>query len=404
MNIMQNLSDYIYEAQENKSFILETINEMNIMTINESFQSKILTNLAKAIKKFEQPAHNRDIEREKREREQHDKRNLERKVNGYPETEYHKSKPDALSFASVFGPGNARVPMSKSKYTSYKDMRIRGVKWAEITDNMFTKYDGYDAKFQKIFKKLCNGKKAFLAIACEPETDTIVYVVRGFDESNELSFWELAQNRSKYNKETGFVRKNKPKGRWQERDYKGMEMLEDMNDYDVYLLEITDNMKSEYNLLYNDRKEAQQGVINYDKDSLKAIAAQQRARYKKLSAELRAKRLQENPKALYDDIKELNDRVIAVYDKIMSDEKYVGEYYGIGNLMSYVENCFSQYYDYLRSKKDADDYKKHAEEKGRKYDDSNYYIERMNNEINYVKDRIDRAKKEIQAAEERLAA
>lgn len=401
---MQNLSDYIYEAQENQSFILETINEMNIMTINESFQSTLLTNLAKTIKKFEQPAHNRDIEREKREREQHEKRNLERKVNGYDEVEYHKSKPNALSFASVFGPSNARVPMSKSRYASHKDMRIRGVKWAEITDNMFIKYDGYDAKFQKIFKKLCNGKKAFLAIACEPETDTIVYVVRGFDESNELSFWELAQQRSKYNKETGFVKKHKPKGRWGERDYKGVEMLEDMNDYDVYLLEITDDMKSDYTLLYNDRKEAQKGVINYDKDSLKAIAAQQRARYKKLAAELRAKRLQENPKALYDEIKELNDRVIAVYDKIMADEKYVGEYYSIGNLMSYVENCFSQYYDYLRSKRDADDYKKRAEEKGRKYDDSNYYIERMNNEINYVKERIDRAKKEIQAAEERLAA
>lgn len=401
---MQNLSDYIYEAQENKSFILETINEMNIMTINESFQSTLLTNLAKTIKKFEQPAHNRDVEKEKREREQHDKRNLERKLNGYDEVEYRKSKPNALSFASVFGPDNARVPMSKSRYASYKDMRIRSVKWAEITDDMFTKYDGYDAKFQKIFKKLCNGKKAFLAIACEPETDTIVYVVRGFDESNSLSFWELAQQRSKYNKETGFVKKHKPKGKWNERDYKGVEMLEDMNDYDVYLLEITDNMKSDYNLLYNDRKEAQQGVINYDKDSLKAIAAQQRARYKKLAAELRAKRLQENPKALYDDIKKLNDRVIAVYDKIMSDEKYVGEYYSIGNLMSYVENCFSQYYDYLRSKRDADDYKKHAEEKGRTYDDSNYYIERMNNEINYVKDRIDIAKKEIEAAEERLAA
>lgn len=401
---MQNLSDYIYEAQENKSFILETINEMNIMTINESFQSTILTNLARSIKKFEQPAHNRDVENEKREKEQYDKRNIERKLNGYDEVEYHKSKPNALSFASVFGPDNARVPMSKSRYTSYKDMRIRGVKWAEITDDMFTKYDGYDAKFQKLFKKLCNGKKAFLAIACEPETDTIVYVVRGFDESNSLSFWELAQQRSKYNKETGFIRKQKPKSRWNERDYKGVEMLEDMNDYDVYLLEITDNMKSDYTLLYNDRKEAQKGVINYDKDSLKIIAAQQRARYKKLAAELRAKRLQENPKALYDDIKKLNDRVIAVYDKIMSDEKYVGEYYGIGNLMSYVENCFSQYYDYLRSKKEVDEYKKHAEEKGRKYDDSNYYVERMNNEINYVKERIDRAKKEIEKTEERLAA
>ena len=402
---MQNLSDYIYEAQENKSFILETINEMNIMTINESFQSTILTNLAKSIKKFEQPAHNRDVENEKRERERHEQRNLERKINGYDELEYHKSKPNALSFATVFGPDNARVPTSKSRYASLKDMRIRGVKWAEITDDMFTKYDGYDAKFQKLFRKLCMKGLPFLAIACEPETDTIVYVARGFDESNSLSFWELAQNKSKYNKETGFVRKQKPKGRWQERDYKGMEMLEDMNDYDVYLLEITDDMKSDYTLLYNDRKEAQEGVINYDKDSLKAIAAQQRARYKKLAAELRAKRLQENPKALYDDIKKLNDRVIAVYDKIMSDEKYVGEYYGIGNLMSYVENCFSQYYDYLRSKKDADDYKKRAEENGRQYDDSNnYYIGRMNNEINDVKEHIDRAKKEIEAAEERLSA
>ena len=401
---MQNLSDYIYEVQENKSFILETINEMNIMTINESFQSTILTNLAKSIKKFEQPAHNRDVENEKRERERHEKRNLERKLNGYDELEYHKSKPNALSFASVFGPDNARVPTSKSRYASYNDVRIRGIKWAEITDDMFTKYDGYDAKFQKIFKKLCNGKKAFLAIACEPETDTIVYVVRGFDESNSLSFWELAQQKNQWSKETGFVRKQKPKGRWNERDYKGVEMLEDMNDYDVYLLEITDDMKSNYTLLYNDRKEAQKGVINYDKDSLKAIAAQQRARYKKLAAELRAKRLQENPKALYDDIKKLNDRVIAIYDKIMSDEKYVGEYCGIGNLMSYVENCFSQYYDYLRSKKDVDEYKKRAEEKGRTYDESNFYVGRMNNEINDVKERIDRAKKEIEAAEERLSA
>ena len=403
---MKDIRTYINECLEKNEFISEVFNEMNMMTINESFQSTLLTNLARSIKKFEQPAHDRDIEREKRDKEAHDKRNQERKANGYDEVEYRKSKPNALSFASVFGPTNAQVAMSKSRYASYKDMRVRGVKWDTITDDMFTKYDGYDAKFQKIFKKLCNKKLPFLAIACEPETDIIVYVVRGYDESENLSFWELAQQRNKWNKESGFINKQKPKGRsqWSTRNYKGVEMLEDMNDYDVYLLEITDDMKSDYNLLYNNRKEAQQGVINYDKDSLKAISAQQRARYKKLAAELRAKRLQENPKALYDEIKELNDRVISVYDKIMSDEKFIGEYYSIGNLMSYVENCFSQYYDYLRSKKDADDYKKHAEEKGRTYDNSNYYIERMNNEINYVKERIDRAKKEIESTEERLKA
>lgn len=394
---MKDIRTYIDECLESYEFIAEVANETALMTINEAFESSILQNLAKTIKKFEKTTHENDVARDKREKEDRDKRNLERKLSGLEPLEYHKSKPNAKSFSSVFG------PVTVNKYG--KKSRVRGIRWDKITDNMFVKYDGYDAKFQKLFKKLNNKKLPFLAIACEPDTNDIVFVVRGFNSDNEYaSFWELAQHKSAWSKDPGFIRKQKPKGRWNERDYKGVEMLEDMNDYDIYLLEIPDTMINEYTALTNDRKEAQEGVINYDKDSLKKIAAEQRARYKKLAAELRAKRLQENPKALYDEIKELNDRVISVYDKIMSDDKFIGEYYGIGNLMSYVENCFSQYYDYLRSKKEADDYKKHAEEKGRTYDDSNYYVGRMNNEINYVKERIDRAKKEIASAEERLKA
>ena len=388
---MKDLSIYIREALDDRDILIETLHEMNIMTINEAFNSKILTNLANSIKKFEEPARKNDAEQRKRAEE-------ESKQRGYTV----KPSVNAMSFASMFGPTDANVPVGKGRYSSSRREHIRGIKWNEITDDMFTKYDGYDAKLHKVFKSLCNKKKAFIAIACEPDTDNIVYVVRGFDDNSNQSFWELAEHKNKWNNDSGVVRKEKPKGnsQWYKRDYKGVEMLEDMNDYDVYLLEITDEMKSEYKSLYDERTEQKKGVVNYDDASLKQLAAENKVMYKKLAKELRAKRLQENPKALYDKIKEANQKVLALYDKIIADDKYIGSHYGIGDAMSYVNDAFRQYYDFLRNQQEYNDAKSH--------DDGSYaerFIKgRVNDSINDVKKRIDYILKEIDKLEKELAA
>ena len=125
-----------------------------------------------------------------------------------------------------------------------------------------------------------------------------------------------------------------------------------------------------------------------------------RAMYKKLAEELRAKRLQEDPNALYDKIKEANQKVLALYDKIITDDKYIGSHYSIGDAMSYVNDAFRQYYDFLRNQHEYNDAKNH--------DDDSYaerYIKgRVNDSINDVKKRIDYILKEIEKIENDLAA
>ena len=67
---MKDLSIYIREALDDRDILVETLHEMNIMTINEAFNSKILTNLANSIKKFEEPARKNDAEQRKRAEEE----------------------------------------------------------------------------------------------------------------------------------------------------------------------------------------------------------------------------------------------------------------------------------------------------------------------------------------------
>lgn len=392
---MKNLKEYLFDKECDNAILTEAASIIGEEMINEAFKAKILSKLASTIKEYEKEQKAEDIRRQKE----------------YDKKGYGRITPNEKSFTSLFGPivQSARYGISKKK--------VRGCQWDKITDDNVTYYEGgYDNALHKRIKQLYAGKIRGLIIACDPETHDIVYAIRGYSSNDsktgkpykpstfEFKAWtnSSGDTHKRVHHKTAPLRK----GGWQEGDLKVDALIELINDYEIYFVEIPNEFITDYNVLVKDREEAQKGVINYDDESLKELAKRQRTHYQVLAKELRAKRLQDNPKYMFNEITKIHNEALKLSEQIIDNTDHIDEGYNIGNAMSYITSAFEDYFKYLKSMKDAEKSVQIGREKGDEHPERRgaYYRSDAASRLEDCKDRLKRAKEYLDEIKARIAA
>lgn len=401
-HLLEYLNDYYYDSL--------VINEVcNLIAeeemVNESFKSSIVQKLAQAIYNAEKSSNKKKIEQAKNDDERYG-------------TDFGKHDPRIVSFASIFGPKTIN-----GKYGSVKK-GIQGLKWSEITDDDFKEYAPDDKELIKLVKKTY-GKKNANADFIIMKGDEIINFIKayGADEKSDGMFYFKSDslkkylNGSEYTVPGGVKELTKPYYSYQHRTLKVNEVIDtlkalsEIEGVKVYALEITDDMIKQYQELANDRKKSQEGVINYDKKSLEMLRKQQVARYKALAEEIRAKKLQNDPNVLFNEIAETNKQVIELYKKVMSSTDNLDKYFDLGRLMDYVSRAYESFYRSMKSERQSERakerYKAKAAERGEEFNDEEYDkldFDKSNakSEINDAKKYVDNVKKMIKEIEDQL--
>lgn len=389
---MKQLFEYLVNYEYNEKIINEVSRLEGYETvINESFKSSIVQKLAQAIYNAEKDNNKRKLEYAKKEDER------------YPDWGPHD--PKLTNFASIFGPKKVNKRWGDS------EKGVQGLKWSEITDDDFVEYSPTDKNLIKLLKK-SYGKKDGNAdfIVMTAKGDIINFIkAYGKDPKEDGMFYfknaEMTKYGSKINSEVKEL--TKPYYSYRTRALKVGEvvsLLKDISeimDIKVYALEITDDMIKDYKNLITSRAQAQKGVINYDKASLATLLNEQKARYKTMVAEIKAKKLQKDPNILFSEIKQANDRVVALYKKVMSKPEYLDKQYDLYRLMQYVSYSYEAFYKSMKesregqrsierairdgeSKEEIEDIKKY----NKKWTDT-----RAENEINNAKEFLDEVNK-----------
>ena len=376
-DLFEFLSDNIYE----KDIFLETVNMIVDETINESFQASILTELAKRIK---------DAEKEHADQDKKEEQRYKEEGRGYKPTK------TAKTFASIFG------PLTETPRWGDKKTGIRGLKWSEIKDSDFKQYKGDDKEFVKFLKSVYAKKAIADMIVCAPGTKDIVAFIKGYAKTLgdvrvyifETDGWRNGERA----KIPGIKEKTAKKYKYDVRPLKVNETLELIKDFDIYVLEITESMIKDYDELHKEREESQKGSIEMDEDSMKALLKQQKARYNAMVKEIKAKKLQDDPNILFNDIKKANDDVVALFQKVMSKPENMDMRFDLSDLMRYVSYAYEQFYRSMSSLRAA----KRSEEKysGREY--GKYDKERSDEEIRDAKEYLEKVNKMIKEIEDQL--
>ena len=392
---MKNLKEYLFDRECDNIILTEAASIIGEEMINEAFKAKILGKLASTVKEYEKEHRAEDI----------------RKQKEYDKNGYGKITPSEKSFASLFGP-----IVQTSKYGSSKK-KVRGCQWDKITDDNVTYYEGgYDSALHKKIKQLYAGKIRGLIVVCDPDTHDIVYAVRGYSSNDSKTgkpykpstFEFKAWTNSSGDSHKRVANKTAPlrKGGWQEGDLKVDALIELINDYEIYFIEIPNEFITDYDVLVKDREEAQKGVINYDDASLKELAKRQRLHYQVLAKELRAKRLQNNPKYMFNEITKIHDEALKLSEQIIDNTDHIDEGYNIGNVMNYITSAFEDYFKYLKSMKDAEKSVQIGRERGDENPErrGEYYRSDAASRLEDCKERLNRAKKYLDEIKARIAA
>ena len=406
---MKKLYEFLLDNQYKKLIV----NEVSALIaeefmVNESFKSSILQKLAQAIYDAEKSSNVAKVKRAKDEDERYG-------------TQYGKHDPHIVSFASIFGPKEETQRYANSK------KGIQGLKWSEISDNDFKEFAPDDKELIKLVKKSYGKKDGNADFIIMKDGEIINFIkAYGKDEKADGMFYFKSDQMVTY-KAGGVDRQYKENGgvkeimkeyyTYKHRPLKQNEVIDALKELasidgvKVYALEITPDMIQTYKTEIDNRAAAQKGVINYDKASLEQLRKNQVARYRALADEIRAKKLQSDPKVLWDDIKKTNDEVIALYEKIIKNPEYLNRYCDIASLMSYVSRAYESFYTSMRSARSSERSKERAraraEERGEKFNDEDYDkfdFDKSNakREINDAKEYIDRVRKEIKNIEEKL--
>ena len=400
-HLLEYLNDYYYDSLVINE-VCNLIAEEEI--VNESFKSSIVQKLAQAIYNAEKTSNKKKVEQAKKNDE----------VLG---TEYGKHDPHIVSFTSIFGPKTVN-----GRYGSTKG--IQGLKWSEITDDDFIEYAPNDKELIKLIKKTYGKKNANADFIVMKDGEIINFIkAYGADEKSDGMFYfksdalKKYSNGSEYTLPGGVKEVTKPYYSYQHRPLKVAEVVNALKELSsiegvkVYALEITDDMIKQYQSLITDRKKSQEGVINYDKKSLEMLRKQQVARYKALAQEIRAKKLQNDPNVLFNEIAETNKQVIELYKKVMSSTDNLDKYFDLGRLMDYVSRAYESFYRSMKSERQSERskerYKAKAAERGEEFNDEEYDkfdFDKSNakSEINDAKKYIDNVKKMIKEIEDQL--
>lgn len=331
MSSITTLYDYIIKCDYNNKIQENLIEFIGEETINESFKSTLLQNLAREIKRVEEPIRKED------------------KITAakYNST-YFTHKNRAKSFSSIFGPYRA-------------DKNLQGLKWDEIEDSdfVFIKAGSGEKAIKQAIKPIFKRNAKGDIIICEPDTKIPVLFVKGYgmttridgynySNDNKAQCFYFSDNLASYKQ--GVRELVAPKGKHDIRPIKLDELLPNIDEYDIYVLNVTDDMVKTYDDLTLNRKESQKGIINFDKESLKLILANQQARYKMLLKELKTKKLEQNEDKLFDEIVKLNDKVVELYKRILGNAENMDMYIDIGRLMQYVTSAYDDFYQMKKNK------------------------------------------------------
>jgi hypothetical protein len=384
---MKNLFEFVSDGLYNNEILTETCNLIIDETINESFQASLLTNLAKAIKDIESKNREKDAAETKRWHEQ-----------GYRGTPSKSAK----SFASIFG------PLTDTPRFGGKKTGIRGLKWSEIKDSDFKQYKGDDKEFVKFLKSVYAKKAIADMIVCAPGTKDIVAFIKGYAKTlGDVRVYYFESEGWK----TGVQEKTAKKYKYDVRSLKVNETLELIKDFDIYVLEITESMIKDYDELHKDREESQKGSIEMDEDSMRALLKQQKARYNAMVKEIKAKKLQDDPNILFNDIKKANDDVVALFQKVMSKPENMDMRFDLSDLMRYVSYAYEEFYKSMKSQRDSDRHKERAKqrakERGEEFNDDDYGkydFDKSNakEQIRDSKEYLEKVKKMIKEIEDQL--
>ena len=396
--LFEYLNDYNYDILVINEMINIIVNEE---IVNESFKSTLVQKLAQKIYDIEKDNNIKKIERAKDEDER------------YPRFDGSKHDPKLTNFASIFGP--------KVKYQRYGDDKkgIQGLKWSEITDDDFKEYAPNDKALIKLIKKTYGKADANANyIITDPDGNVINFIkAYGEDAKSDGMYYFKSERMAKYGDGTKYKINSELKEylkdyySYRSRPLKAGEVIDMLNELaevpgiKVYALEITNDMIKDYKDLIDIRTKSQKGVINYDKESLDNLLKTQRSRYKVLADEMRAKKLQSNITDFFGEIKQTNEDVIKLYEKVMSKPEYIDLQFDLGELMRYVSTSYESFYKSIQAKRRADkseqsakDHKANNPKAYREFDD-----ERSMEEINYAKEYVNKVKKTIAKIEEELA-
>lgn len=371
---MKSLFESIIDSQYNKLLIEEYKNEVSESVINEAFQSELLTNLAAEIKKVESTHRAEDKKRAENYKQQ-----------GYSSAPSKTAK----SFASIFG------PITQTKYS--KQEKVQGIKWSEIKDSDFNYYNVEDnnKEVRKILKEVYRKKSNADCIVCEPGSKVPVMFIKGYGyelRNPIVYFFNYTYDKEGNKKAQGVKTMTRPKYSYRERDLNFEEMMDTIDGMDIYILTITQDMMKTYSDFSNNRMESQRGIIEYDEKSLEYMLKEQKRRYKVLADEMRAKKLQEKSENLFDDIKKANDRVVELYQKVMSNPENMDKYFDLGNLMQYVGYSYESFYKSMKYGLKAKQSIEKAKERG--YDNPENWAEfDTANSQEYIRDAAEYLKK-----------
>lgn len=334
--------------------------------ISEAFKSKLLTDLAQKIKKYEKNNNAKETERAAKSR--------------------WNDSPNLTSFASIFGPKTVDL----GKYHGKKG-GLEGLKWSEITDGDFEKYSiATDNKEIKKMLQSVYARKEQADIIVTNESGDIVYFIKGYgDEKSPIFYFFQNPNERGYGE--GVKKAKKPRYSYQERDLKwseALELIEGVTDGTVNILKVNDSMIKTYKTLFDERTEAKKGIVNFDEESLKQLAKENQARYETLVEEIKTKKLQDSKENLFEEIQKLQKEVMDLYNGMIGNISEAPEYYELGQLMNYVNYAYESYYKALKYGNKGD------KAKGDKFE-KDYYQGQSDSEIRDVKKYIERARKEI---------
>lgn len=381
---MQHLYEYLINDICDQNILKEEAILYAQEMINESFKCELLTNLAQQIAKAEKKNNANKIERAKKDDE------------NYPYSDGSKHDPKTISFTSIFGPLTIG-----GRYNTKKG--VQGLRWSEITEDDFVLVKaGNEKELKKALKPIYAKTGKGDAIACLPGTKTPVMFIKGYGKDDDKRLYYFNMDQSKW--DSGVKEKTASKYSYQTRALRLDEVMPLISDLDIYILNITDDLIKQYQTLSKSREEAQKGVINYDKNSLADLLKKQQARYKTMVAEIKAKKLQKDPNVLFDEIKQTNDEVVALYKEVMSTPENLDKYFDMGRLMSYVSYAYESFYKSMKESREGDRMVKRAKERGDDdaIDWGKYNKERARGEINDAKEYLEKVKKEIENIKKNL--
>jgi len=389
---MKSLFESLYDSSYNKTIINEYAQLVAEEMINESFKSSIVQKLAKAIYDAEKDHNKREVD------------NAKRLDKEYPYHDGSKHIVRLNNFASIFGPKE-----SSDRYGNNKK-KLQGLKWSEIKDEDFKEYAPDDKELIKLIKSSYGKKDGNANFIVMTKDGQILNFIKAYGQSEKSDGMYYFKTNEKWG--NGVKELTKPYYSYQQRSLKVNEVIDALkglatiDGVKVYALVITSDMVKEYSDIISDRSKAQEGIINYDKNSLRNILKKQQARYNALVAEMKAKKLMQDPESLFNDIKKVNDEVVELYKKIFNNPENIDKNFEIGSLMNYVSRAYDEYYRYLKETRSAERSVKRAKDKGYSDEEASKWGEwnrnSAKNAINDVKDYLNKINKEIEKIKSEL--